>query len=430
MTSSTEHERHAEEVRARMAGTAEEIRNRMSPGQMVDEMFQYMRDSNGTETLSNLGRQVRDNPLPLALIGAGVAWFFAGPRPVRREYVPYPVDDGLGYDGDSAYYPDPYADDDIIGNSPYRAGAARTGAGGLGYLETGEDTGGSEGRSWSERAGSAASGASDKVKGSAHAASESAHNAAGSARSAAGSAASKASGAAHDAAHGISGAARGAANGVSGAAHSAADAASRAGGYAADAARRGGRYAGSAARGAGAYASDAGQYAADTGRRVGRGAERAAYRARDGLMDAVEREPLIVGAIGLALGAALGAMLPSTRYEDETFGKTRDDLADEAMRTARRGYEEAKDVAAESYAAARSTADEEGLTKAGDKPLAEKIGHVAASAGKTATDKTKEKAAAATETSKDAGSTGSSPASGKPLGTASTTSPAGTGKPV
>ena len=333
MTSSTEHERHAEEVRARMAGTAEEIRDRMSPGQLVDEVFHYMRDSNGSAAVNNLGRQVRDNPLSLALIGAGVAWLFAGPRPVRREYYPYP-DDGFGYDGDSTFYPEPGIDDDVIGNSPLRGAGAQTGAGGLGYLETrdGDDV---DTSSWSERA----------------------------------------SGAAH---------------GVSDAGRSAAGAASRLGSNAAGAAREAGNRAGAYASEAGHYAADAGRQAARAGRRMGRGAERAAYQARDGLMDALDREPLIVGALGLALGAAIGAMLPSTRIEDETFGQTRDDMKDEAMRAMQRGYDGAKDVAAEGYAAARKSADDEGLTSSDGTPLAEKVGHVAAAAGKAAGDKARD----------------------------------------
>jgi hypothetical protein len=364
MTSSTEHERHAEEVRARMAGTAGEIRDRMSPGSMVDEIFSYMKDSNGTETLTNLGRQVRDNPLSLALIGAGVAWLFAGPRPVRRDVRVYADDGMLGSNGDSVY-PWPDAEDgDVIGNSPHHPHRAQTGAGGLGYLETDGDRRGHEGPSLKDRASGAYAGASDRMKSSGSALSDSAHGASDRMRSAMG----------------------GAAHGVSDAGRSAADMASRAGGYVSGAARDTGRYAGSAARAAGSYASDYGHYAADAGRSVGRSAERAAYRARDGVMDALDREPLVVGAIGLAIGAAIGAMLPHTRLEDETFADARDHLRDEAMASAQRGYEAAKDVASESYAAARETADKEGLTGKGDKPLADKVSHVAEAAGKAAKD--------------------------------------------
>lgn len=48
--------------------------------------------------------------------------------------------------------------------------------------------------------------------------------------------------------------------------------------------------------------------------------------------DLLERQPLIVGAIAFAIGAAIGAALPRTRAEDSAFGATRDDLVAEAER--------------------------------------------------------------------------------------------------
>jgi ElaB/YqjD/DUF883 family membrane-anchored ribosome-binding protein len=41
-------------------------------------------------------------------------------------------------------------------------------------------------------------------------------------------------------------------------------------------------------------------------------------------------QPLIVGAVGLAVGALLGALLPSTEQEDAVMGETRDKLVDQA----------------------------------------------------------------------------------------------------
>ena len=195
MTSSSEHERHAEEVRAKMAGTAEEIRERMAPGQLFEEALHFIRDSNGSAAVSNLGRQVRDNPLALALIGAGVAWLFAGPRPVRREYYPYP-DDRLGYEDDLYPYPDT-ATADVTGypaGYPYDDDATR--AEGVGYVERD----GSSGSSWKDLTGAAkdkvggvAADASSRVGSTASSVSASAKNAASGVAHAAGSAAETAS---------------------------------------------------------------------------------------------------------------------------------------------------------------------------------------------------------------------------------------------
>jgi hypothetical protein len=56
--------------------------------------------------------------------------------------------------------------------------------------------------------------------------------------------------------------------------------------------------------------------------RAGEGAGRIA----DQLTDAFERNPLVVGAVGLLGGALIAALLPATRLEDELVGTTRDQL--------------------------------------------------------------------------------------------------------
>ena len=74
MTSSGQLERDAEQTRSQLAQTLEELRERMTPGQLVDQAVDYAKDSDGGQFVRNLGRQTTANPLPVALIGAGVAW--------------------------------------------------------------------------------------------------------------------------------------------------------------------------------------------------------------------------------------------------------------------------------------------------------------------------------------------------------------------
>lgn len=98
-------------------------------------------------------------------------------------------------------------------------------------------------------------------------------------------------------------------------------------------------------------------------------------------MHAIDREPLITGAIGFAIGAVVGAMLPNTRYENRAFGRARDRM----MEGAGDAFEQVKDraghVVEESYAAARDSAEREGLMPdEGDRPLAERLGNVAKAA--------------------------------------------------
>lgn len=49
----------------------------------------------------------------------------------------------------------------------------------------------------------------------------------------------------------------------------------------------------------------------------------------------IEENPLAVGAVALAIGAAVGMSIPSTRFEGELMGETRDNLLEKAQVTAR-----------------------------------------------------------------------------------------------
>ena len=68
----------AEAARAQVTNTAESIRSKMSPGQLIDEFSGIFTGGDGAATLTNLKGQIRDNPLPLTLIGAGLAWLMLG----------------------------------------------------------------------------------------------------------------------------------------------------------------------------------------------------------------------------------------------------------------------------------------------------------------------------------------------------------------
>lgn len=67
-------EHEAETARANLSADLDELRHRMTPGQIVDEVADYARDTPVAEFARNLVRDLRDNPLPLFLIGAGIAW--------------------------------------------------------------------------------------------------------------------------------------------------------------------------------------------------------------------------------------------------------------------------------------------------------------------------------------------------------------------
>lgn len=82
MTKTTDEiERDAERTRADLAATLEELRSRTEPGYLVDRAFSYARNNGGADFARNAATQARDNPLPILLIGAGLAWLMSGRRP-------------------------------------------------------------------------------------------------------------------------------------------------------------------------------------------------------------------------------------------------------------------------------------------------------------------------------------------------------------
>lgn len=58
----------------------------------------------------------------------------------------------------------------------------------------------------------------------------------------------------------------------------------------------------------------------------------AAQQGRSQLADFYDRQPLVIGALGLAIGAAIGAIAPRTDAEDDAMGAQRDHLFAEAER--------------------------------------------------------------------------------------------------
>ncbi len=75
MNSSKQLEQEAQACRERLLEMVDELRVRLSPGQVVDELVGYAQDTTGGLFFRNLKRQVAENPVPLALAGAALAWF-------------------------------------------------------------------------------------------------------------------------------------------------------------------------------------------------------------------------------------------------------------------------------------------------------------------------------------------------------------------
>ena len=67
-------------------------------------------------------------------------------------------------------------------------------------------------------------------------------------------------------------------------------------------------------------------------------------RAVQGYNNLLRDNPLALGAIGIAVGALLGAALPTTEPENRLMGEASDDLADKAKEAVRTGADKARDV--------------------------------------------------------------------------------------
>jgi Protein of unknown function (DUF3618) len=132
-----------------------------------------------------------------------------------------------------------------------------------------------------------------------------------------------------------------------------------------------GRFAG----GARERAAGMGAGMAQRARRTGAQARYYRGRAREGFLQTLQRQPLVLGALGLAAGAVLGAALPPTRREDELMGDTSDDLKQRAWAAGREGYARAEAAAGAAYTAAGEEAKEQGLSREGIESAADAVRH-------------------------------------------------------
>jgi hypothetical protein len=234
-----------ERTRAEVSSTIDAIQDKLTPGQLMDQAVAYLRTSGPADFGANLGNTVRDNPVPVALIGVGIAWLMmSGPRSgasardarrTRSDRGWYEGDAGLDQelDGAGAYGVDvAYGDDDSEG-AMQRA------------RETVED--------YRHRMASAAGGARSRMAG------------------------------------------------------------------------------------------------------MGQRSQQQYYRTRDSVSHMLDEQPLVLGAIGVAIGATLGAALPSTRQENQWMGRTRDDLVEGARSTVREQAESVKGAAERVARSAQAT---------------------------------------------------------------------------
>jgi hypothetical protein len=118
------------------------------------------------------------------------------------------------------------------------------------------------------------------------------------------------------------------------------------------------------------YAETAGDFADEARRRVSEGSARLGRQAQSTLQTTMTRvlreQPLAVAAAGLAAGAAIAAVFPSTEIEERTFGSAGESLRDVAQKAGER----VKDATVKAGERLKDAAEERGLSTEGLKDLA------------------------------------------------------------
>jgi hypothetical protein len=77
-------EREASEIRADMDRTLDALERKFAPGQLVDRSLAYLRDHGG-EFTRNIGETVKENPVPVLLTAAGLAWLITSSLGARSK---------------------------------------------------------------------------------------------------------------------------------------------------------------------------------------------------------------------------------------------------------------------------------------------------------------------------------------------------------
>jgi hypothetical protein len=277
--SSAELERDAEAARDRVADTAQSIREKLTAGQMIDEFADMFTGGDLSGSLSTLKSQVRDNPLPVILVSAGIAWLAFG-RGITGQQSQY------SHQHSTARPARPQGVDT----------AARPGSGSMASAVV-------------EGAKTATQSVTDTVSGMTD------------------SLSAAADGLRHSMLTGSS--------------------------------------------------------------RLPRNMQRRAA-------DLAEQEPLLIAALGLALGAVAGAMLPASELEKEQIGPHAERLREETNELIDRGIDSASRVASKSYDALKEEADRQGLAP-GKNTVGERLGKVVKSAAQSAGEAAREELGAEIE---------------------------------
>ncbi|MGR3761800.1 DUF3618 domain-containing protein [Roseobacteraceae bacterium NS-SX3] len=410
-------EREIERNRAQLTSNLENLQDRFSVDSVMRQIGDQLREHGG-EIGHAVSRTVKENPAAVALTGIGLAWliFGGGQKPRGSRPSVRPVRDygrDLDYDGhsdDGGYstgaasrsrwedrpasgdYGSSYAASRSVPRPDPRMKGGTVGVPSWARTDDLDDNGGGI----ADRAASAAASARDSITGAASAAGDKAAEAgsavSGAASDAGTAAKSKASAAgsavkdkAAAAGEAVRGTASAAASAASGAMHSAQERAARMRARLAEGTEN-------LSEEARARVIAAREAAVDARRR----AAAAVARQSEQAADLYDRQPLVAGALALALGAAIGGALPRTRTEDDLMGAHSDALMERAEEIFREEREKAAAVLeaakSEAEAIAKEKREEIDRKTPSAEAAAKTVAEEAKAAGKRVADAAAEKA--------------------------------------
>lgn len=120
--------------------------------------------------------------------------------------------------------------------------------------------------------------------------------------------------------------------------------------------------------------------------------ERTAARAKRGASDLFHEQPLLIGALAIAAGAALGSVLPRTKAEDAAFGAQSDHVFEEAERIFAEEWAKAEKVGSAVASEVKAVAKEEKARADRMAAGGKTAGQVAVSEAKAATQRVADRA--------------------------------------
>ncbi len=298
--STTSIERDLDQTRSRLGSHLNELQDRLSPGQVLDDLMGYFRGSEGAAFGASLLDSVRANPLPAAITTVGLAWLMAtNPRgaAAAKTGPALPI---YGHDDHASTLSRLTTARNAVTRNldePDHAYAARLDVAhgqALGLARHPEETG----ESFSQRVKTALGGLQDAVTRKSHDLRDQAGEALGSAQGA-----------------------------LSSLGASAQDSLKSATSYAGGAVTSGGRAAG---------------------------------QAGGNLVSAISESPVLLGALGLAAGALLGALLPHSEQEEAALGGIAGQARDTVRDLASQGMERGQRVVQAVTESAKSSVQEVG----------------------------------------------------------------------